>query len=123
MVGTLPSMPPFHFPKPDAERTVLRSALQNVPPSPGAKYSPPGGYWRDLPKDVAEEYLGSLWLESKKKGGSTDETRPFTVREYARIQGFPDSWEFAGSMASQYRQIGNACPVELARRIGEALHW
>lgn len=47
-----------------------------------------------------------------------DESRPFTVREYARIQSFPDSWAFTGSLASQYKQIGNAVPVELARRVG-----
>jgi DNA (cytosine-5)-methyltransferase 1 len=47
-----------------------------------------------------------------------DETRPFTVREYARIQTFPDSWQFAGSLSSQYRQIGNAVPVNLAKEIG-----
>ena len=47
-----------------------------------------------------------------------DETRPFTVREYARIQSFPDDWKFEGSLSDQYKQIGNAVPVELARRIG-----
>lgn len=47
-----------------------------------------------------------------------DETRPFTVREYARIQSFPDSWEFSGGIGEKYKQIGNAVPVELARRIG-----
>ena len=46
-----------------------------------------------------------------------DETRPFTVREYARIQSFPDDWEFCGSIGRQYKQIGNAVPVEMARRI------
>jgi DNA (cytosine-5)-methyltransferase 1 len=35
-----------------------------------------------------------------------EETRPFTVREYARIQTFPDEWEFEGSIAQQYKQIG-----------------
>lgn len=47
-----------------------------------------------------------------------DETRPFTVREYARIQSFPDSWEFRGTIGEQYKQIGNAVPVEMARRVG-----
>ena len=50
-----------------------------------------------------------------------DETRPFTVREYARIQTFPDEWEFDGSIAQQYKQIGNAVPVNLALAIGKAL--
>ncbi len=43
-----------------------------------------------------------------------DVTRPFTVREYARIQTFPDDWEFQASISSQYKQIGNAVPPLLA---------
>lgn len=50
-----------------------------------------------------------------------DETRPFTVREYARIQSFPDDWEFAGSTNNQYKQIGNAVPVNLAEAIGKSV--
>jgi DNA (cytosine-5)-methyltransferase 1 len=50
-----------------------------------------------------------------------DETRPLTVREYARIQTFPDEWKFSGSMTSQYKQIGNAVPVNLSYAIGESL--
>ena len=48
------------------------------------------------------------------------ETRPLTVREYARIQTFPDNWDFSGSINSQYRQIGNAVPVNLGFHIGIA---
>lgn len=47
--------------------------------------------------------------------------RPFTVREYARIQTFPDNWAFQGSLMAQYRQIGNAVPVNLAFHMGEAI--
>jgi DNA (cytosine-5)-methyltransferase 1 len=50
-----------------------------------------------------------------------EETRPFTVREYARIQTFPDNWEFSGSLTSQYAQIGNAVPVNLAEAMGKAI--
>ena len=46
------------------------------------------------------------------------EIRPFNIREYARIQTFNDDFKFIGSISSQYKQIGNAVPVELARRIG-----
>jgi len=49
------------------------------------------------------------------------ETRPLTVREYARIQTFPDNWEFCGSISSQYKQIGNAVPVNLAHAIARSL--
>lgn len=43
------------------------------------------------------------------------------MREYARIQTFPDDWVFEGSMTSQYAQIGNAVPVNLAEEIGRSL--
>lgn len=49
------------------------------------------------------------------------ETRPLTVREYARVQTFPDEWQFTGSLSSQYKQIGNAVPVNLAYAIGRSL--
>lgn len=105
---------------------------------------PPGGCWVDLPDDIAREYLGQSYFSSGGRRGMArriawdepcltlttspsqkqterchpEETRPFTVREYARIQSFPDEWAFAGSVNSQYKQIGNAVPVELARRVG-----
>lgn len=48
------------------------------------------------------------------------ETRPLTVRETARVQTFPDSWEFCGGTASQYAQIGNAVPCLLAEKLGRS---
>lgn len=108
---------------------------------------PRGGYWRDLPIELQKEYMqGSFYLGGGKTGMARrmswdeacltltcapaqkqterchpDETRPFTVREYARIQTFPDSWEFCGSANEQYKQIGNAVPVNLGREIGYTL--
>ena len=49
------------------------------------------------------------------------ETRPLTIREYARIQTFPDDWQFCGNMTAQYKQIGNAVPVNLAWSLGRSL--
>ena len=111
------------------------------------EYVPPGGYWRDLPLKLQKEYmLKSFYLGGGKTGMARrmhwdepcltltcnpaqkqterchpDDTRPFTVREYARIQTFPDDWQFAGSLSSQYKQIGNAVPVNLASEIGQSL--
>ena len=50
-----------------------------------------------------------------------DETRPLTVREYARIQGFPDDWNLVGSTAQKYRMIGEAVPVDLAKIIAKTI--
>jgi len=108
---------------------------------------PAGGYWRDLPLELQKEYMmKSFYLGGGKTGIARriawdepsltltcspaqkqterchpDETRPFTVREYARIQTFPDEWEFQGSMTNQYKQIGNAVPVNLAFALGKSL--
>lgn len=105
---------------------------------------PPGGYWRDLPDSLQREYmLKSYFLGGGKTGMARrmswdepcltltcspaqkqteryhpEETCPFTTREYARIQTFPDDWEFRGAQSSIYRQIGNAVPVNLAERLG-----
>ena len=146
-----------NFPKPYDYKPVLRDVLKDVPQSLGASYSaykkalfelvPPGGYWRDIPAELAKVYMKSCWdMEGGRTGilrrMSLDEpslavltsptqkqterchpleARPFTVRENARIQSFPDDWQFCGSMYSQYRQIGNAVPVNLAKAVAEEI--
>ena len=47
--------------------------------------------------------------------------RPLSVEEYARIQGFPDSWEICGPILEQYRQIGNAVPIKLGEAIAKTI--
>jgi DNA (cytosine-5)-methyltransferase 1 len=49
------------------------------------------------------------------------ETRPLNIREYARIQTFPDSYIFEGSVLNQYKQIGNAVPVKLAEAMANRI--
>ena len=44
-----------------------------------------------------------------------------TMRMVARLQGFPDSWEFAGRKTAAYRQVGNAFPPPVARGLGTAI--
>jgi len=108
---------------------------------------PEGGYWKDLPVPLQKKFMGGSYLLGGGKTGMArrlswdepsltltcnpaqkqterchpSETRPLSVREYARIQTFPDSWEFTGSVSSQYRQIGNAVPVNLAYHVGLAV--
>lgn len=111
------------------------------------KLIPPGGYWKDLPIDLQKEYMGgSFYMGGGKTGMARrlswdepsltltcspaqkqterchpEETRPLSVREYARVQTFPDDWVFQGSMSNQYKQIGNAVPVNLGYHIGRCL--
>lgn len=109
---------------------------------------PPGGYWRDIDPEIAKAYMKSCW---NMEGGRTGilrrmsmdepsltvltspsqkqterchplEARPFTVRENARCQSFPDDWLFCGSAMSQYKQVGNAVPVNLAYEVAKKLH-
>lgn len=108
---------------------------------------PEGGNWRNLPENLQREYMkGSYNLPGGKTGMARrlsldepsltltcapaqkqterchpTETRPLTILEYARIQTFPDSWDFAGNLSSQYKQIGNAVPVNLAKAMGHSL--
>ncbi|CAC9501628.1 DNA-cytosine methyltransferase (EC 2.1.1.37) [uncultured Gammaproteobacteria bacterium] len=108
---------------------------------------PPGGCWVDLPDDIQREYMQKSYFMGGGKTGMArrlsydspsltltcapaqkqterchpEETRPLTVREYARIQTFPDNWGFVGSVSSQYKQIGNAVPVNLAHAMGKKL--
>ena len=111
------------------------------------KLVPQKGYWRDLPLEIQKEFMGgSFFLGGGKTGIARrigwdepcltltcspaqkqterchpEETRPFTVREYARIQTFPDEWQFEGSVSQQYKQIGNAVPVNLGREVGYSI--
>ena len=151
----------FTFPKKHDYKPVLGDILVDVPESVGARYSqkkeeiyklvPPGGYWRDIPEEIAKEYMKSCWDMGGGRTGilrrmsmdepsltvltspsqkQTDrchpiEPRPFTVRENARCQSFPDEWEFCGTVGDQYKQVGNAVPVnlgyEIAKEIAKAL--
>jgi DNA (cytosine-5)-methyltransferase 1 len=47
--------------------------------------------------------------------------RGFSVREAARIQGFPDDFEFEGSVQSQFRMVGNAVPPPLAASVARSI--
>lgn len=154
----------FKWPDVATEVRTLRDAFYagelfdtDVPESEGQKYPeskrkvmslvPEGGDWRNLPEDVARDYMkGSYNLGGGKTGMARrlamdepsltltcapaqkqterchpTETRPLTVREYARIQTFPDEWEFCGNLTAKYKQIGNAVPVNLAWAIGRSL--
>ncbi len=50
-----------------------------------------------------------------------DQPPKLTVRMVARLQGFPDDWQFSGSRTAAYRQVGNAFPPPVARVLGLAI--
>jgi DNA (cytosine-5)-methyltransferase 1 len=109
---------------------------------------PPGGNWRNLPKGLQREALGDASFDAgggktgffrrlswdrpsptitgkaNRKGSALchpEAIRPLSVRECARLQGFPDDWRFVGAMNRQYVQVGNAVPVQLGNLIGRTL--
>lgn len=143
MIAWKPHLPPCGFPflnlTPVTPVTTLRAALQDVPPSIGSKFQPktaenyvnvaPGTCrrgngttqrWRRMSWDEP-----ALTITTTSTGQSQmchpDELRPFTVREVARIQTFPDDYVFTGNMSAQYRQIGNAVPPLFVKKLGEVI--
>ncbi|WP_295583115.1 DNA cytosine methyltransferase [uncultured Lamprocystis sp.] len=108
---------------------------------------PEGSNWRSLPEDVQKESMGRAWHAKGGRSGwwrrltfdlpcptlvtmpnhaSTSlchpkETRALSIREYARIQEFPDDWLFSGTLSQQYAQVGNAVPTRLGRVAGQVI--
>lgn len=111
------------------------------------KMIPEGGNWKNLPEEIMKEAMGGAFHSGGGKVGfyrrlsysqpsptvvtspvqkatmmcHPTKDRPLSVAEYARIQQFPDDWNFIGNMSSKYKQIGNAVPIGLAKAIGEML--
>lgn len=108
---------------------------------------PEGSNWRSLPEEIQKESMGKAWHAKGGRSGwwrrltmelpcptlvtmpnhsSTSlchpvHTRALSVREYARIQEFPDYWQFSGRTADKYAQIGNAVPVRLGAVAGHVI--
>ena len=108
---------------------------------------PEGGNWKVLPKDILEKAMGGAYSSGGGKVGfyrrlsysqpsptvvtspvqkatmmcHPTQDRPLSIKEYARLQQFPEDWNFVGTTSAKYRQIGNAVPVGLAKAIGKAI--
>lgn len=108
---------------------------------------PEGGNWKDLPQEIIPVAMGGAYESGGGKVGfyrrlsyaqpaptittspaqkatmlcHPKQDRPLSIKEYARIQQFPDDWKFTGTISAKYRQIGNAVPVGLAEAIGRAV--
>jgi DNA (cytosine-5)-methyltransferase 1 len=116
------------------EVPTIKSLLENNPEVELPPYIVKrieGGY-RDFPIIIDPEisnvlaptcvahYAKDLSTRLVKDSSNKYGLRPFSIREYARLQGFPDDFHFENKRSS-YRLIGNAVPVDMGRWVGEVL--
>ena len=79
------------------------------------------GWWRRLSFDLPCPTLVTMPNHASTALCHPTETRALTLREYVRIQEFPDDWEVCGRTSEQYAQIGNAVPLRLGKVAGEVI--
>jgi len=113
---------------PDQKPIRLKDIVEKDPHIniPDYVYNRLNGLYRDLPiiSDPEKDDIAPCCVAHYSKDVSTrllkdgNKVRPYTVREYARLQSFPDSFIFAGTDREIYRQVGNAVPSLMARWIG-----
>jgi DNA (cytosine-5)-methyltransferase 1 len=124
-----PSPPESELVRPSA---ALAQALATVPEGSGLRSAGareatrPGGHWgyrqgtfiadRFLPARTVTGSASQDWI--RLPDGSL---RRLSLAECAGLQGFPPDWEFVGSLASRFQQVGNAVPVMFGKVLGEAL--
>jgi DNA (cytosine-5)-methyltransferase 1 len=112
-----------------SKQTLLKDVLEkdpevNIPDYVQARLN---GAYRDRPIISTVNDIAPCCIAHYSKDLSTrlvnDGTRirPYTVREYSRLQGFPDDFKFAGEASNIYKQVGNAVPVPMAMWIGSQI--
>lgn len=126
------SKKPFtNFDYPDSQPLKLKDIIENDASIdiPQYVYNRINGKYRDKPivSDPDNDDLAPTCVAHYAKDKGTrlikdgKRIRPYTVREYARLQGFPDWFEFCGTDNDAYRQIGNAVAVPMGRWIGKQI--
>ena len=96
----------------------LREAT--VPPYDPGKF--PNKWWKLVPSQPSRTLTAHLGKDTYSHiHYDSEQARTISVREAARLQSFPDGFEFAGSMNTAFRQIGNAVPPLLARAVAEEI--
>jgi DNA (cytosine-5)-methyltransferase 1 len=128
------SKKPFNITEPEKDKPLkLKDILEKEPEIKIPQYVYNRlkgiGNYRDKPiiSDPNKDNIAPTAVAHYSKDVSTrlvydihfpENVRPYTPKEYARLQGFPDDFHFSGSDREMYKQVGNAVPVPLAEWIG-----
>ena len=112
------------------------------------EHIPPGGCWKNLPIDLQKEYMKNSFESGGGKTGCLrrlnnnkysptllcspiqkqtefchyKHIRPLSLLEYSRIQGYPDTYKFSGSILQIYKQIGNSVDYQISNAISKSLY-
>jgi DNA (cytosine-5)-methyltransferase 1 len=79
------------------------------------------GYYRRLAWDEPSPTVVTTPAQKGTLFCHPEEMRLLSIKEYKRIQGFPDDWEITGSLLNKYKLIGDAVPVHLSYAIAKKL--
>lgn len=96
---------------------LQREALGGAFDSTGGRV----GFCRRLAWDAPSPTLVTCPSMPATELGHPSELRPLSVNEYKRLQTFPDDWTVCGPLEAQYRQLGNAVPVQFGEAVGRHL--
>lgn len=130
VIGTRKPFNNLDYPVVEGNTPITVGDILEIDPEvyvPDYVYKRLNGKYRDKPIITKKDGIAPTCVAHYSKDRSTrlvddgKRIRPYSAREWARLQGFPDWFKFHGNDNDLYRQVGNAVPVDMARWIGKQL--
>ena len=130
VIGTRKPFNNLDYPVVEGNTPITVGDILEIDPEvyvPDYVYKRLNGKYRDKPIITKKDGIAPTCVAHYSKDRSTrlvddgKRIRPYSAREWARLQGFPDWFKFYGNDNDSYRQVGNAVPVDMARWIGKQL--